>query len=104
MAKATKAVPKCVTDLLGMIGKVTPRPIAYIVILVYFALTNASTWMPEYYVAADPQISPTHAASAAVHRTAVDSRSQLRTQRAAMEAEASAAAAAAAEGAAMEAE
>ncbi|KAJ7462508.1 hypothetical protein FB451DRAFT_1404300 [Mycena latifolia] len=50
------------------------------------------------------QISPTHAASAAVHRTAVDSRSQLRTQRAAMEAEASAAAAAAAEGAAMEAE
>ncbi|KAJ7451306.1 hypothetical protein FB451DRAFT_1566214 [Mycena latifolia] len=132
MAKATKAVRKCVADLLGMNGKVTPRSIAYIVILVYFALTNASTWMPEYYGVSLPQmydfivdffdtpapgtaakarvdallawwnkqIFPTHAASAAVHRTAVDSRSQLRAQRAAMEAEATAAA----EGAAMEAE
>ncbi|KAJ7688804.1 hypothetical protein B0H17DRAFT_1135348 [Mycena rosella] len=49
-------IRKPVAEKLGMNGKVTPRSIAYIAILVYFALTNASGWMPDYYNISLPQM------------------------------------------------
>ncbi|KAJ6605529.1 hypothetical protein DFH09DRAFT_1353912 [Mycena vulgaris] len=54
-AKVQK-VRKPIAEMLGMKGKVTPRSIAYIVILVYFAVTNASVWTAEYYGISFPQM------------------------------------------------
>ncbi|KAJ7661179.1 hypothetical protein B0H17DRAFT_1212296 [Mycena rosella] len=47
--KSTMPIWKPVAQRLGMNGKVMPRSIAYIAILVYFTLTNASGWTPDYY-------------------------------------------------------
>ncbi|KAJ6576089.1 hypothetical protein DFH09DRAFT_1361694 [Mycena vulgaris] len=54
-AKVQK-VRKPIAEMQGMKGKVTPRSIAYIVILVYFAVTNASVWTAEYYGISFPQM------------------------------------------------
>ncbi|KAJ7790116.1 hypothetical protein B0H14DRAFT_2396698, partial [Mycena olivaceomarginata] len=47
--KSSKAVRKSVADILGLNGKVTPRSIAYVVVLLYFSLTSASAWTTNYY-------------------------------------------------------
>ncbi|KAF9472011.1 hypothetical protein BDN70DRAFT_900887 [Pholiota conissans] len=39
-----KATKSCVSSLLNMDGKVTPRSIAYVAVLLVFNLTEASTW------------------------------------------------------------
>ncbi|KAJ6540164.1 hypothetical protein DFH09DRAFT_1368566 [Mycena vulgaris] len=55
-AKATATPRKAVCEILGMNGKVTPRSIAYVAILVYFAFTNAGNWTTEYYGVSFPQM------------------------------------------------
>ncbi|KAJ7017045.1 hypothetical protein C8F04DRAFT_1406333 [Mycena alexandri] len=46
--------PPC--DIFHMGGKVTPRSIAYIAVILHFALTNAAIWTSEYYKFSYPQM------------------------------------------------
>ncbi|KAJ7115736.1 hypothetical protein C8R44DRAFT_880154 [Mycena epipterygia] len=51
-----KAIRKPVADLLGMNGKVSPRSLGYIGILVYASLTSNSSWSSEYCKVSLPQM------------------------------------------------
>ncbi|KAJ7028906.1 hypothetical protein C8F04DRAFT_1289336 [Mycena alexandri] len=51
--KGTRKPP---SDIFHMGGKVTPRSIAYIAVLLHFALTNAAIWTSEYYKFSYPQM------------------------------------------------
>ncbi|KAJ7762207.1 hypothetical protein B0H16DRAFT_1884180 [Mycena metata] len=46
--------PPC--DIFHMGGKVTPRSIAYIAVILHFSLTNAAIWTSEYYKFSYPQM------------------------------------------------
>ncbi|KAJ6607299.1 hypothetical protein B0H10DRAFT_2439647 [Mycena sp. CBHHK59/15] len=48
-SRTTKPVRKTVADIVGMNGKVSPRSLAYVVVLVYLSLTTATQWTTEYY-------------------------------------------------------
>ncbi|KAJ6544747.1 hypothetical protein B0H10DRAFT_2082222 [Mycena sp. CBHHK59/15] len=48
-SRTTKPVCKTVADIVGMNGKVSPRSLAYVVVLVYLSLTTATQWTTEYY-------------------------------------------------------
>ncbi|KAF8205504.1 hypothetical protein K438DRAFT_1931868 [Mycena galopus ATCC 62051] len=47
--RTAKPSRKAVADILGLNGKVTPRSIAYVAVLLYFSLTSATTWTTEYF-------------------------------------------------------
>ncbi|KAJ7235690.1 hypothetical protein C8J57DRAFT_1728558 [Mycena rebaudengoi] len=46
---AEKSTRRCVADILNMNGKVTGRSVAYVAILEHFSLTNATSWVNQYY-------------------------------------------------------
>ncbi|KAJ7240257.1 hypothetical protein C8J57DRAFT_1478242 [Mycena rebaudengoi] len=51
-----KPTRRSVADILNMNGKVTGRSLAYIAVLEHFSLTNATSWVDQYYGISYPQM------------------------------------------------
>ncbi|KAJ7265816.1 hypothetical protein C8J57DRAFT_1718354 [Mycena rebaudengoi] len=51
-----KPTRRSVADILNMNGKVTGRSLAYVAVLEHFSLTNATSWVDQYYGISYPQM------------------------------------------------